>query len=82
VHAPRTVTEWRVDPASGGHDPAFDSFERLVVVVCSQGYSSRLAAANLRRVGYFRGTDLVGGFEAWHRAGLAVERPTLATGSR
>ena len=78
VHAPRTVTEWRADPASGGYDPAFDSFDRLVVVVCSQGYSSRLAAANLRRLGYRRATDLAGGFDAWCRAGLPVER-TAAT---
>ena len=75
VHVPRTVIEWRADPASGSHDPAFDRPDRLVVVVCSQGYSSRLTAANLRRLGYGRATDLAGGIEAWKAAGLPLATP-------
>ncbi len=75
VHAPRTVTEWRADPASGGHSPTFDSYERRVVVVCNQGYSSRLTAANLRRLGYAHATDLLGGIEGWARAGLPLVAP-------
>ena len=43
-----------------------------VIVVCRQGYSSRLATASLRSVGLHRATDLLGGFEAWLAAGLPI----------
>ena len=68
VHLPRTVVEWRADPASGYTDPHFTGFGQRIVVVCNDGYSSSLAAANLRRLGYAHATDLIGGFEAWRRA--------------
>jgi rhodanese-related sulfurtransferase len=74
VHAPRTVLEWRVDPASGYTDPAVRSFEQPIVVVCNEGYSSSLAAAELLDLGFLRVTDLIGGVRAWQRAGL----PTIA----
>ena len=44
----------------------------LVVVVCSEGYSSSLAAAALQDLGFRNATDLVGGFEAGKAAGLPV----------
>ncbi len=72
VHAPRTVVEWRVDPASGYSISEVAGFEQRIVLVCNDGYSSTLAAANLQRVGYARATDLIGGFQAWLRAGLPV----------
>lgn len=73
VHLPRTVLEWRVDPASGYSDPAVSGWDQPVVVVCNDGYSSSIAAANLRRLGHRRATDMIGGFNAWQRAGLPVE---------
>ncbi|AVT33109.1 MULTISPECIES: rhodanese-like domain-containing protein [unclassified Plantactinospora] len=66
----RTVLEWRLDPASGSRIPEAVGYDLEVVVVCRQGYSSSLAAASLRGVGLWRATDLIGGFEAWRRAGL------------
>jgi rhodanese-related sulfurtransferase len=42
------------------------------VLVCTHGYSSSLAAATLRELGFLRVTDLEGGFEAWRDAGLPV----------
>jgi len=72
VHAPLSVLPWRADPASGGHDARFAGFDRRLVVVCQQGHSSVLAAATLRRLGHTRATDLVGGIEAWSRAGLPL----------
>ena len=74
VHLPRTVLEWRADPASGYSDPVVDGFDRRIVVVCNDGYSSSLAAANLQRLGFRNATDLVGGFMAWRHAGLPFER--------
>jgi rhodanese-related sulfurtransferase len=74
-HAPLSVLLWRADPASGSYDPVIGGFDRRLVVVCNQGYSSGLAAAALRRIGYARATDVVGGIEAWQRAGLPLVPP-------
>jgi rhodanese-related sulfurtransferase len=72
VHLPRTVLEWRVDPASGYSDDRVASLDRRIVLYCNDGYSSSLAAANLRRLGFARATDMIGGFNGWLRAGLPV----------
>ena len=40
-----------------------------VIVVCSEGYTSSLAAASLQDLGLHRATDLIGGFRAWQAAG-------------
>jgi rhodanese-related sulfurtransferase len=61
----RTVLEWRVDPTSPDRIPEADDPERRVIVVCSDGYSSSLAAETLQRIGLSRATDLVGGYRAW-----------------
>jgi rhodanese-related sulfurtransferase len=73
VHVPLSVLEWRADPASETHDPRFDDLERLVILVCNEGYSSSLAAARLQQLGYANATDLDGGFRAWKAAGLPVD---------
>ncbi|GGL87834.1 rhodanese-like domain-containing protein [Nakamurella endophytica] len=70
----RTVLEWRLDPASPSRIPEATSYDREIVVVCRQGYSSSLAAASLQAVGLHRATDLVGGVEAWVAAGLPLHR--------
>jgi rhodanese-related sulfurtransferase len=74
VHIPRTVLEWRLDPDT---EPAYRSphvlgLDQHVVVFCHHGYSSSLAAATLRQLGFARATDLVGGFDAWKAQGLPV----------
>ena len=74
VHVPLSVLYWRLDPASGFEDPALADPDRRVILVCAHGYSSSLAAATLRALGFGRATDVVGGFEAWQAAGLPVER--------
>src|SRR3954454_18998840 len=68
-----------VDPASGHSDPSLgDRLDRLVILVCDEGYQSSRAAATLEDLGFPRATDLVGGFQAWRTAGLSVDpyRPT------
>jgi rhodanese-related sulfurtransferase len=79
VHLPRTVLEWRVDPASGvSNDHVTRSGCRLLLL-CDHGWSSSLAAATLVGLGYEDAGDVDGGFEAWLAAGLpraaATERP-------
>jgi rhodanese-related sulfurtransferase len=69
----RNVLEWRLDPACPHRDPELARRDRLVVLICHEGYQSSLAAANLRRFG-LDAADVIGGFRAWRAAGLPVER--------
>ncbi len=78
IHIPRSVLEWRVDPDSGYANPHIGGLERRLVLFCADGYSSSLAAANLRELGCRRSTDLVGGFRGWKAAGLSVVALTEA----
>jgi rhodanese-related sulfurtransferase len=66
----RNVLEWRFAPASPARLP-IASYEMQVIVVCSEGYTSSLAAASLQDLGVRRATDLDGGFHAW-LAGLPI----------
>jgi rhodanese-related sulfurtransferase len=68
----RNHLEWRLDPASDARIPQAVDHDVEVIVVCSEGYSSSLAAASLQDLGLHRATDLVGGFHAWRAAGLPV----------
>lgn len=69
----RNVLEWRLDPASDAQLPEAGSYDLRVIVMCSAGYTSSLAAASLQDLGLFAATDLAGGFQAWARAGLPVQ---------
>jgi rhodanese-related sulfurtransferase len=73
IHFPRNVLEWRCDPASPARDTRVCDTGRLIIVMCDEGYQSSLAAANLKRLGFARATDLDGGFQALRAAGLPVE---------
>ncbi|MEZ0447991.1 rhodanese-like domain-containing protein [Cellulomonas sp. ICMP 17802] len=66
----RNVLEWRLDPASDHRLPQATGYDLQVVVLCSEGYTSSLAAAALQDLGLDRATDVVGGFHAWSAAGL------------
>ncbi|SDY38289.1 Rhodanese-related sulfurtransferase [Micromonospora pattaloongensis] len=68
----RTVLEWRLDPLCDARIPEATDHDLEIVVVCRQGYSSSLAAQSLRAVGLWRATDMIGGVEAWQRAGLPL----------
>ena len=48
--------------------------ERPVVVYCASGYRAAIAASLLRRQGFERVADLVGGLSAWESSKL----PTAA----
>ncbi len=70
----RNVLEWRCDPAGEHRDPRVSDPALTLVVVCSEGYQSSLAAATLQSLGLPRATDLDGGFVAWRAAGLPVNQ--------
>ena len=75
----RNVLEWRLDPASAARLPQA-SYGRPVIVMCSAGYASSLAAASLQDLGLTAATDLAGGFLAWARAGLPVQAGPAVSG--
>ena len=66
----RNVLEWRFDPASDARLPEAAGYDVDVVVLCSEGYTSSLAADALRALGIARATDVIGGYGAWVAAGL------------
>ncbi|MEV6876467.1 rhodanese-like domain-containing protein [Amycolatopsis sp. NPDC051128] len=67
----RIHLEWRLAPDSEWRLPSVTA-DSTVIVVCNEGYSSSLAAADLQRLGLPGATDLEGGFRAWAAAGLPV----------
>jgi rhodanese-related sulfurtransferase len=69
----RNDLEWRFDPRCDARLDIADRYDLPIVVVCSEGYTSSLAAAALQDLGLWRATDLAGGFAAWRDAGLRVE---------
>jgi rhodanese-related sulfurtransferase len=70
----RTVFEWRLDPTSPSHIPEAKDHNVRVIVICSEGYSSSLAAASLQELGLINATDVIGGFRAWKEAGLPINK--------
>ncbi|QNG17370.1 sulfurtransferase [Rhodococcus triatomae] len=66
----RNVLEWRLDPASSARIALAVDHDVEWIVICSEGYTSSLAAAALQDLGLHRATDLVGGYQAIKSAGL------------
>ncbi len=60
----RNVLEWRCDPTSDARIAEAVDDDVEWVVLCSQGYTSSLAAAALQDLGLHRATDVVGGYHA------------------
>jgi rhodanese-related sulfurtransferase len=69
----RNHLEWRFDPECAARLPQATGYDIQVIVFCSEGYASSLAADSLRRLGLHRTTDVVGGFQAWATQGLPVQ---------
>jgi rhodanese-related sulfurtransferase len=74
----RNVLEWRFDPASDARLPWVRDYDHQVIVFCSEGYTSSLAAAALQDLGLNRATDLAGGFLAWAADGLPTCPPVTS----
>ena len=72
LHVERNVLEWRFDPRSGARLPQATGYDLFLIIMCSQGYASSLAAASLQDLGLHHATDLTGGFIAWAHAGLPI----------
>ena len=72
IHHQRTVLEWRADPDCEWRDDRIADLDAPLVLFCSQGFASSLAAQTLREMGFTRVTDMDGGFDAWKADGLPV----------
>jgi rhodanese-related sulfurtransferase len=64
------VLEWRLDPASQSRIPEVTSHDIRLIVICNEGFSSSLVAAELHELGLVNATDVIGGFQAWRASGL------------
>lgn len=78
----RNVLEWRFDPASTSRLAVATDHNVQVIVFCSEGYTSSLAASALQDLGLWRATDMVGGFHAWRAAGLPIVPPSQPSHDR
>ena len=63
----RNVLEWRCDPTSDARIPAAVYHDVRWIILCSEGYTSSLAAAALQELGLHRATDVIGGYQALRR---------------
>jgi rhodanese-related sulfurtransferase len=67
------VLEWRCDPTSDARLPQAISDDVEWVILCSEGYTSSLAAAALQDLGLQRATDVIGGYYALAAAGVLAD---------
>jgi rhodanese-related sulfurtransferase len=72
LHVPRGMLEFRADPESPAHDPAFQK-DKTVLVYCGSGGRAALVGKTLKDFGY-RSVFNAGGFKELADAGLETER--------
>ena len=73
VHASRGLLEFKIDPASPMHDPAFAK-DRKFIFYCGTGGRSSLATQVAMEMGLDKSVSLAGGFGAWKAAGAPIEK--------
>jgi len=73
----RNHLEWRFDPESDSRLPEVTGYDQQVILLCSEGYTSSLAAAALHTLGLRDATDVIGGFRSWRAQGLPHHWPPL-----
>jgi rhodanese-related sulfurtransferase len=75
VAVSRHVLEWRLDVGSRWRlgELALGDTDRPIILLCNEGYTSSLAAFQVRHtLGLTAVGDVAGGFAAWQAAGLPV----------
>jgi len=86
----RREGEWQAGHIAGAKWHALDAFPKglpqidtghAVAVHCKGGYRSMIACSLLERAGHRNAINVIGGFDAWHNAGLpeATETPALTS---
>ena len=71
-HIPRGMLEFWIDPQSPYHKPLFAEPKRFIFY-CNLGWRSALATQVAQQMGLENLCHIDGGFEAWKKAGGAVE---------
>ena len=74
IHAPRGMIEFWIDPDSPYHREALTTPDRLILF-CSLGWRSALAAKSLQDMGITGVAHLEGGFKAWMDEGEPIDEP-------
>jgi rhodanese-related sulfurtransferase len=75
VYAVRGMLEWYADPTSPYAKREITSKQDgRVVLHCSHGGRSLLAADMMRKMGYKNVASMVGGFTDWEAKGLPIEK--------
>lgn len=69
----RNVLEWRCDPTSDARVPEAVGDDVEWLILCSEGYTSSLAAAALQDLGLHRATDVIGGYKALADTGALAQ---------
>jgi rhodanese-related sulfurtransferase len=75
----RNHLEWRLDPESDARLPWVTGYDLRPIVICTEGYTSSLAASALKDLGFALATDVAGGYQAWRKAGLPTALPDERT---
>ena len=73
VHVSRGMLEFKADPKSPYHDPAFDP-AKTVILYCASGGRSALSGKALKDLG-FKDVRNLGAFKDWAESGGAVDKP-------
>lgn len=73
-HVPRGLLEFKADPDSQAHDPAFQR-DREIVIYCASGGRATLAGKTLHDMG-FEKVFSAGGLKDFQETGVAIEMPT------
>lgn len=77
VAVSRHVLEWRMDVTSPHRCKELrpGDLDQEIILICNEGYTSSLAAYQLRRqLGLRNVNDVEGGFAAWREAGHPIVR--------
>jgi rhodanese-related sulfurtransferase len=72
VNVSRGMLEFKADPKSPYHDPAFDP-GKTIILYCASGGRSALSGKALKELG-FKDVRNLGAFKDWMESGGAVER--------
>uniref|UniRef100_A0A0W0FQJ8 Rhodanese domain-containing protein n=1 Tax=Moniliophthora roreri TaxID=221103 RepID=A0A0W0FQJ8_MONRR len=68
----RGQLEWKLDPRSSEKLTIVDRYDLRLIVFCTDGRASSLAAGQLKDLGMWNATDIVGGFRAWKESKFPV----------
>lgn len=72
--APRGMIEFYADKTTPYHMDGFDE-DRRIILYCSAGSRSALAARTLQDLGYSNVAHLEGGFKGWKESGGSITSP-------